>query len=160
MKTYETLSKTIAFHAATSSVELGNAGERLAIALFRDFGFLAEKITERYSGDVRVIDPETGEILRIEVKIARQSKCKREKWQFCLNKQGFTSCSYSDFCLLIAVFRGGTCCYLVPSSELSELKNIEISNPMKYRGKIAKYRVNTLARIDFHSLSELKNDYA
>lgn len=160
MKTFETLSKTVAFHAATSSVDLGNAGERLAIALFRDSGFLAEKENERFKGDIRVISPETGEITKVEVKIARQSE-KSGTYQFCLNKRGFTSCSYSEFCLLMAVFRGGVACYLIPCVEIEKKQKVTItSHPNKYRGWMRKYQLRPNELIKFTNVYGVKNRYA
>lgn len=154
MKSYHSLSATIAFHAATSSVDLGNAGERLAIALFKDNGFLAEKESEKFKGDIRVVSPTTGEVIKVEVKTARKAENGRERWQFCLNRDGMTSCLYSDFCLLFAVLRGGVAAYLVPKQALGKLKVIEISNPKKYKGKLAKFKIDH-ASLSFEKAIEL-----
>jgi len=141
MKTFLTLSKTIAFHAATSNVELGNAGERLAIALFSDNGYRAYKQKSRYMGDIAVICPKTGEINKVEVKIAKESLYRPNAWNFCLNKQGFTSSSYSDFCLFFVVMRGGVGAYLVPERFIGNRKSFTITNPKTYKGMLKKFEI-------------------
>lgn len=142
MKTFDTLSKTIAFHAATSNFDLGSAGERLAIAMFRDQGFLAKKTSERYSGDLKITNPNTGENFYIEVKTARSSKAIKPTWQFCMNKDKNTHCHYSDYCLLFAVMRGKVVAYMAKSECFSGVQKVTIYNPTTYRGKFCKFKID------------------
>jgi hypothetical protein len=143
MKSYHSLSKTLAFHAATSNVSLGNAGERLAIALFKDNGYKAKKQQSLYAGDIEVFDPKTGCIFRIEVKTARESVSRPKTWQFCLNKKGFTSSAYSHYCLFFAVQRGKVSAYLVPEKFIGSRKSFTLTNPDTYAGMLKKFDVSS-----------------
>jgi len=132
------LAASLCFHQKHTDV--GNAGERLAIAMLQDAGFVAYKTGERYDGDIHAKCPKTGELSRIEVKTSRYSSASR-KWQFCLKKAKHTDCQHSDYVFFILIDKSRVFTYLVPTSFLGNTRSLEIhSHPEKYRGKIAPFR--------------------
>lgn len=119
--------------------DIGNAGEKLAIAMLQDAGFKAYKPEGKHAGDIHAVDRHTGEIFTIEVKTSSYSETSK-KWQFCLNKGKHTSISHSAYVLLICVSKTGLFTYLIPSDFLAGMKQLSItSRPESYRGKIAAF---------------------
>lgn len=133
--------------------DLGNAGEKLAIAMLQDAGFKAYKPS--YHGvDIVAVDRHTGEVFYIEVKTAKQSEKRLKSWQFCLNKPKNTSLSHSDYVLLICVEEKTVFTYLIPTGFLAGTKQFTISShPEKYRGKIAPFR--NRGALDFAAAAEV-----
>jgi hypothetical protein len=124
-----------------NNVELGIAGESLAITLFKQAGYDVSYIAcnHQIGGDLRVADRETGEVFSVEVKTARRNHCGR--WRFCMYKAGKTDCKRSDICLLIAFdLTNRPYLYLIPSC-LVFVTTISItSHPTSYNGKYGLWR--------------------
>lgn len=121
--------------------DIGCHGEKYAAQLFRDAGYIVRNCShERHSGDICIVDPVTGELLKIEVKTAIESH--RGRYGFCLIKAGHTSIKHSDFVLLLCIDKHGKhYSYLIPT-ELIFSQHLTISsNPETYRGKYAPFRV-------------------
>lgn len=121
-------------------LNVGFAGESLAIQVFQDAGFKAFKTEEKQCGDLTVIDRKTGQYYAVEVKAARKSSV-RNSWQFCLKKDKHTDCSFSDFVLFILFDDFDANYYLVPSGFVGTAKSLQFSHPTKYRGKFAPFLV-------------------
>lgn len=120
---------------------IGAWGENYVAAKFQEAGFKVSfaRIGER-RGDLRIVDPETGEIYRVEVKTARRAK--DGKWRFTLYKRGHTDHANSDFVVLLAVLKSGRAVpFVIPSQVLCRQRQAVItSHPENYSGKLAKYR--------------------
>lgn len=96
-------------------------------------------------GDLRAVNPDTGELLYLEVKTARQGRDK--KWRFTLVKDGCTDYRDSDRVILLAVLKSGEVVpFIIPVSEIPARRHICISShPACYKGWAAAYRVEDLA---------------
>ena len=118
---------------------IGALGELTAAAMLRKQGLHVEKASRR-RGDLRVMNPETGEITYIEVKTARRGRDK--KWRFLLWKKNKTDHRHADKVLLLAVMRWGEVVpFVVPVDVLLRQKQCVIcSDPRTYTGKLACYR--------------------
>jgi len=133
------LSALLAFNAETSNVNVGDAGERLAISLFQEAGYKAYKPQERHAGDVHAVCRQTGELFKVEVKTSTWSD-KFKKWQFCLKKAKKTDCQHSDYILFILIEKSQTFTYLVPSALLVDCRQLSITKrPSLYKGKISAF---------------------
>ena len=125
---------------------VGSYGESIAKALLEDAGYLVSYAHEgEKRGDLCVIDQETGEIIRVEVKTARRGADGR--FTFSLERRNtarvMTSAYHSDFVILLAVTKQGTPYpFVIPVSALGYITKIVISsgNPVSYSGKWSKFR--------------------
>lgn len=90
-------------------------------------------------GDLRVVDPETGEVLTVEVKTSRKGT---EGWRFTLWKKKSQNHRHSDIVVLLAVCKVGLpIAFVIPTNDVRDLHSIRIpSHPMDYSGKYARYR--------------------
>jgi hypothetical protein len=134
------LADFLRFNAKQSKhYDVGNAGEKLALAMFEDAGFLARK--PKYHGtDLEIRDPKTGEFFEVEIKTATRSES-RKSWQFCLNKPKHASLSNSAYVLLILIAEKTVFTYLIPSGFFNKTKQFTISShPETYKGKAARFR--------------------
>jgi hypothetical protein len=138
----------------TSHVVLGQLGEELLKAYLQGQGWHKVGFAgEKRQGDLSGVHPETGEIIRFEVKAAKRGS--QGKWQFCLNKAKKTACSYSDYVFLLAIDEQGAIYrYLVPSAFFGRITQIAISHPTSYRGKLAAFRLRSEA-IDIYQSQEI-----
>lgn len=123
----------------SSHYDIGSAGEKLALAMFEDAGYMARK--PKYHGtDLEVRDPKTGEFFEVEIKTATRSES-RKSWQFCLNKPKHASLSHSAYVLLILIAEKTVFTYLIPTAFFAGTKQFTISShPTSYRGKAARFR--------------------
>lgn len=105
----------------------------------------------RAEGDLRVIDPATGQILRIEVKTALRSI--DHKWRFTLIKSGCTDYRHSNLVVLLAVLDDYTYIpFSIPVAVLSDRSQLCItSHPATYKGWLAPYRLPDLLSFTFPS---------
>lgn len=120
--------------------ERGFAGEYFARHFFNRYGFIAEKQSERKRGDLRVIEPVTGQVWKVEVKTAHRRP--DGKWCFQIIGTGNASTDYrhADYLFLLALLSGGKIAtYLIPTKHLKNRKTITISNVNK--GMWTDYRV-------------------
>lgn len=125
--------------------EIGNAGESFAYAEFERAGYAVARIGRGdQRGDLRVLDTDTGEVWRVEVKAMRRDK--NGHWQACLKRQTQarvkTDASHSHYVLLLAFPKvGAPIPFLIPADELRGMKQIHLaSDPRSYAGKWAKFR--------------------
>lgn len=125
--------------------EIGNAGEAWAYAEFERAGYAVARTNRGdQRGDLRVLDTDTGEVWRVEVKSARRTKGKH--WEVCLRRQikarVCTDISHSDMVLILAFPRiGAPVPFLIPVDALRGMSRLSIaSDPRTYAGKWAKFR--------------------
>lgn len=129
----------LAFNAETSNVNVGDAGEKLAISLLQDAGYKAFKPSEKRAGDIHAICRATGELHKVEVKTSTYSPV-HKRWQFCLKKHHKTDCQHSDFVLFILIAKSRVYTFLVPSAFLGSISQFAIaSRPEAYKGRIAPF---------------------
>jgi len=139
---------------------VGNYGEYWLANQFSQAGYFAQKTSPKTcEGDLRVLDTQTGEWLKIEAKTALETtSC----YGFCMFKTKKTDCSYSDFVALICIDQQLThYLYLIHPSLFTGSQFIRISShPTRYSGKYAKFRVRGLINIndvrDTHEVWGLK----
>lgn len=119
--------------------DVGNFGEKVALALFEDSGFKAWKTKERHCGDLAVTDMQTGFHYSVEVKTSVFSEASK-KWQFCINKEKHTCSSSAAFLLLICIAKNGIFAYLLPCTFIGKMKQLSITaRPESYKGKVAPF---------------------
>jgi hypothetical protein len=95
----------------------GAAGETFAKDLLERSGYDAQKRTERYCGDLRAVEPATGEFWNIEVKTAKRRPDGRHTFQ--LMTDSGTDYRYSDYVLLLAICGSGVVVpFLIPVNYL------------------------------------------
>jgi hypothetical protein len=143
------------FSKFNSHTVLGDLGEELLKAKLQEQGWHNVAFAdEKQRGDVAGVHPQTGEIVRFEVKAAKRDS--QQRWQFCMNKAKKTSCSYSDFVFLLVIDEHGKIyCYLVPSAFFGRIKQIAISShPTAYKGKLAPFRLRSES-IDIYQSREI-----
>ena len=122
-----------------SAQSLGALGESHAGDKLREKGWLVDVPTDKRCGDLRLIDPYTGEILKAEIKTARLGS--RNRWQFCLRKnhpsgRAKTDCAKSDVVILQCVaITGLVVTYVIPAWALNGRNSIEI-----VRGRESKWQ--------------------
>lgn len=122
---------------------VGAMGEQTAAALLRQSGYTVHQVAPgQRHGDLLAIDPDTGEMWKVEVKTSRRSK---RGYQFCLRKKdqhGHTNASDADIVLLLAVLKTGrVVVFVVPVAALGEQKCISFrTHPEDYAGRLAGYR--------------------
>lgn len=86
----------------TGHNRLGALGELEMTTLFRKAGYRVED--DNAGSDLAVVNKETGEFLRVEVKTARKGA---KGFQFCLRKPGHTTVDVSDLIVLLCVYPSG-----------------------------------------------------
>jgi Holliday junction resolvase-like predicted endonuclease len=125
--------------------EIGNAGEAYAYAEFERAGYAVTRTGHRdKEGDLRVLDTDTGEVWRVEVKSMRRGS--RGHYQACLRRQikarVCTDAAHSQVVLLLAFPKvGAPIPFLIPQAVLMGRSQIVIaSDPRTYAGKWAKFR--------------------
>lgn len=128
-----------------SRSQFGDAGEQWAYAEFERAGYMVTRTGKRDAqGDLRVVDADTGELWRVEVKSARRDK--RGQWQVCLKRQVkarvCTDVAHSHMVLILAFPKvGAPIPFLIPVDDLRGLKLVSIpKDPRTYAGKWSKYR--------------------
>lgn len=129
------------FLTSPSRHVLGTQGEQLVYRAISQLGYKVTYTRRGWEhGDLRAIQPETGEILNIEVKTARQA-CDG-KWRFTLLKRGCTSHAGVDFVILLAVVEWGKPVpFVIPQKAVAAQHQAVItSDPKRYAGKLACYR--------------------
>lgn len=120
---------------------LGCAGEIWVSEQLARAGWQVSFTREReHRGDLRAVHPMTGEILKIEVKTARQGKDK--KWRFTLVKQGCTDYRHADVLILLCALKSGHVVpFVIPVAEIPNRRQMCItSHPNSYAGDLARYR--------------------
>lgn len=125
---------------------VGNAGERLALALLQRSGY--KVVTPRQGeqrGDLIAIDRRTGVMWNIEVKTARRGKA--GMYQFCLARhldgRTCTDWEHSHYVILIAALpTGAGVPFVIPTVDIPHgMKHLNFrAHPLKYAGKWARYR--------------------
>lgn len=147
------LAAMLAFNAKTSNMNVGDAGERLGIALLQDSGYKAIKPAGKHAGDIHAVCRKTGELFKVEVKTSTWSQ-DHKRWQFCLKKHRHTDCQHSDFILFILIEKSRAFTYLVPSAFLAGITQFAIrSTPEQYKGRIAPFFNRGL--LNFNAASEI-----
>lgn len=119
---------------------VGAVGEKIAAHLLERSGYFIRVPDRRHAGDLHAIIPDTGQLVKIEVKTARRSKDK--KWRFTLFKRGHTDARHSDVVMLLAASPAGfVTSFLVPAYFFAGQRQAVItSNPLHYAGKLAQFR--------------------
>jgi hypothetical protein len=143
------------FSKFNSHTVLGDLGEELLKAKLQEQGWHNVALAdEKFRGDVAGTHPETGEIVRFEVKAAKRGS--QKGWQFCLNKANKTACGYSDFVFLIVVDEQGKIySYLVPAEFFGRITKVSVSShPTAYKGKLAPFRLRSES-IDIYQSREI-----
>lgn len=102
-----------------------------------------QKIGKGY--DIALVNRETGEITRIEVKVSRKGK--DGKYRATTYKQGHTDSRKSDVIVFLCLSPDSTQAipFIIPSNEHKQTFIAISSNPLTYAGKYAKYRFNLSA---------------
>lgn len=124
---------------------LGHEGERFAKQQFEAAGYVVSIPTEKRNGDLRIKDPKTGQVMKVEVKTSRNGVDGR--WQFCITrragKRNKTDCTHADAVLLQAVNRvtGLVMTYIIPSNVLAGQAILRMSRAGSAKGKWEQYRV-------------------
>lgn len=125
---------------------VGSYGESIAYDLLERGGYAVSYTREgEKRGDLRAVDQETGEVIRVEVKTSRRGKT--GVFQFGLERANtarvMTSARHADVVILLAITKQGTAYpFVIPVCDLGTVKKIEIGSghPANYSGKWAKYR--------------------
>lgn len=124
---------------------LGAWGEKYAKAQLERLGFKVERSTA-HNGDLRVFQPETGEIVRYEIKTARKNV--RGRYQATVHKAEHACLDGSDYVLFIirtsATF---VYSYLIPCADITGSQITITSHPTTYAGKWSRYRLNSFSEI-------------
>jgi hypothetical protein len=122
--------------------QIGGIGEIWLSEALKNQGYeVTPGIQGQKRGDLLAIDPQSGEMTRIEVKTAR--KCKDGKWRFTLAKKGHTDHRHADKVALLAVLKtGDVVVFMIPVEEISRQQQAVItSHPERYNGKLAQWRI-------------------
>lgn len=119
---------------------LGAWGERYAQTQLERLGFKVERSTVK-NGDLRVLQPDTGEIARYEIKTARANV--KGRYQATVRKSGHACLDGADYVLLI-IRTSATFLYfyLIPCAEITGSQITITSHPLDYSGKWSTYRLN------------------
>jgi hypothetical protein len=130
------------------NVLMGMAGEEYAKSQLMRMGYVVTYPTEKKQGDLRVKDPATGEVVRVEIKTARRGK---DGWQFCLNRwdgtRSKTDCTQTDITILQLVGDSGlVMTYAIPSALLAGIKKtsfrrITPTARNRWAGYLSDYRI-------------------
>ena len=127
---------------------VGSYGEKWLVNQFNQSGYIAQITPQKaHEGDLRVLDTQTGEYIKIEAKTALETT---SGYGFCINKSKKTNCSYSDFVALICIDKQlSHYLYIIEPSLFNNSQFIRISShPTRYAGKYAPFRVRGLINID------------
>jgi len=119
---------------------LGALGEQLVFRILESKGYTVSNVhSGERRGDLRAVTP-NGEIMRVEVKTARQTK--DGKYHFSLLKEGKRDHRDSDLIIFLCVTRAGFVVpFVIPTSVLSNHKATSIcGDPYHYNGKYRPYR--------------------
>lgn len=131
--------------ADRSHTAVGLMGERWLLNQLERVGY-SVSLTHpgERRGDLRVINPNTGEITLIEVKTARRGK--DGKWRFTLVKRGKTDHRRADYVALLAVTISGLVVpFLVPVAQIEHQRQAVITSyPLDYNGKLSPFRAMSL----------------
>ena len=130
-----------------SAQALGAMGESHAGDKLREKGWLVDVPADKRCGDLRLIDPDTGEIKKAEIKTARMGN--DGSWQFCINRvtrngRNKTDCSLSDVVILqLVAITGLVVTYVIPSSELAGKRIIKFRKGInrKWMGYLSDYQI-------------------
>jgi len=124
MNIYHSLPRLRGVLANPNTRALGTLGEYAAMCLLRNAGYTVSNTRPgQHRGDLRVIDPETGEVLIVEVKTARQNSSK--KWSFCLFREGKTDYRHADILIALAVLKSGDVIpFVIPTSAIPFRKKL------------------------------------
>jgi hypothetical protein len=144
------MDSTFSLPQVKTSQQLGALGERIVLESLAKAGYQARP-GERKRGehfDVWAKHLQTGEILCLEVKMARPAKDR--KYRFTLWKAGCTDHRHSDYVILLALTHSAfLSAFVVPTIILANQHQAVItSHPLKYAGKLAQYR-QSLSRLEF-----------
>lgn len=120
-----------------SSQDIGQWGEVYVKNRLSDLGW---QILPESQADVSAVSPETGEIVKIEVKTARRGK--DGKFRATTYKRGHTDHNKADIVVLICQHTELTF-FVIPSQAVKNHIAIT-SNPRTYEGKWSKYRRHNL----------------
>lgn len=126
-----------------SPLALGAVGERFAQEQFEKAGYVVSIPTEKKAGDLRVMNPITGEVMRVEVKTGRDGVDGR--WQFCITrrigKRNKTDCHHADVVVVQAVssVTGLVVTYVIPTGELDGQAIMRLSQAGSARSKWARF---------------------
>ncbi len=131
---------------AGSGQALGAAGEMWLWSALEAQGYRVAYAGQK-RGDLRCVNVFTGEVVKIEVKTARQTV--DGKWRFTLWKAGKTDHRHADMVALLAVTASGRVIpFLVPVGELAGQRAAVISShPERYAGKLARWRCSGEVRL-------------
>lgn len=128
-----------------SRKQFGTIGEQTAAAMFQQAGYEVSGIAHGdQRGDLLVVDTDTGECWRVEVKSMRRGS--EGRYQACLKRQikarVCTDAAHSEFVLLLAFPRiGAPIPFLIPSAATQNRKQITISkDPLTYQGVWSQFR--------------------
>lgn len=141
---------------STTTYNTGVYGEKIALQLLRDNGYVVTKGSRHVGYDLVAIDHLTGESMRVEVKTARCNI--RGEWAFTFRKHdryGYANHLHSDVMLLLAMLKTGLFVpFVIPVEDVHDIRAVTIcSHPQDYAGKYARYRQNP------HTLTlEMNND--
>lgn len=127
------------YHETRTNTSVGRYGEQYLCNLLTNNRYLVENVANlRHTGDLRVLDTQTGEIFHIEAKTAYQTA--KGTFKFCLNKQNHTSLSYSDFVILLCIDKHQNhYTYVIPTSLLFSQSLTITSHPTNYSGKYSSF---------------------
>lgn len=133
-----------AFYTYTTRHALGTAGEQAITDALKASGYTVDASHPTGCGDLRVIDPKTGEPIFVEVKTARPNTRKRfcfTLWK-CGKNRAKTDHRGADFVVLLCVLKSGVnIAFVIPADVLRFQKSIEIpKDPRGYAGKYSQYR--------------------
>lgn len=128
--------------ASKKAAFTGLYGEQLAAEHLRRAGYhvIAVRDDKVQAGDLRVIHPDTGECIALEVKTARRAA--DGKWHFNLWKRNSQNHHKADMVLLLAALKTGQVVpFVIPIEAARDVGHINICNhPADYGGKWAVYR--------------------
>lgn len=123
-----------------SRTATGALGEQYVAAALERQGWAVAFQHCNKQGDLKAFNPDTGEIVRIEVKTARRNA--RGQWCFNLFKRGKTSVLHADVVVLLAILKSGRPVpFVLPVAAIGNRHCAVItSHPESYAGKLAQYR--------------------
>lgn len=130
--------------ANPKALSVGLYGEQIVAAALREQGYQVEHFrrgTKR--GDLVATDPETGEVITIEVKTSRRGASGFYQWTlFKRDKYGATNHRYSDIVVLLAALKTGRVVpFVIPVNAIRNLHSIKFrTHPQDYAGRYARYR--------------------
>ncbi len=132
-------------HFKSSNTAKGTMGELAVMRLLRKQGFKVSR--KRHTGyDLLATNKVTGQVLRIEVKLAYTGKDKKYRATTVkCGQYGSTDFRKSDFIIMLCQekFTGGTLTpFIIPCKDINTRQIAITSNPQTYTGKYAIFRNN------------------